>query len=113
MLSIITEIRIFIGWLVGNTPGELFNYISVLNLVKISPIVSDVERDSDRNNNESPPPHRIKTNTTNNLVTNTTQLFFSLTLLGLDLKLPAILVSLATLYLYRNKVTFLVNLYLI
>ena len=69
MLSIITEIRIFIGWLVGNTPGELFNYISVLNLVKISPIVSDVERDSDRNNNESPPPHRIKTNTTNNLVT--------------------------------------------
>ena len=80
MLSIITEIRIFIGWLVGNTPGELFNYISVLNLVKISPIVSDVERDSDRNNNESPPPHRIKTNTTNNLVTNTTQLFFSLSL---------------------------------
>ena len=51
MLSIITEIRIFIGWLVGNTPGELFNYISVLNLVKISPIVSDVERDRNTNNN--------------------------------------------------------------
>ena len=51
LLSIITEIRIFIGWLVSNTPGELFNYISVLNLVKISPIVSDVERDRDTNNN--------------------------------------------------------------
>ena len=51
LLSIITEIRIFIGWLVGNTPGELFNYISVLNLVKITPIVSDAGRDSDTNNN--------------------------------------------------------------
>ena len=89
MLSIITEIRIFIGWLVGNTPGELFNYISVLNLVKISPIVSDVERDSDTNNNESPPPHRIKTNRTNNLVTEYQSFSLSLSLslflvIGLD-----------------------------